>query len=86
VPAAADAKAPTLRLRATAETWVQVRDVQQRVVLEKILQAGGVLETSAARPLSVVVGKASATQAEIDGVAFDLAAVARNNVARFEVK
>lgn len=78
--------APTLRLRASAQTWVQVRDARQRVVLEQILQAGGVAETSAARPLFVVVGKADATTVEVDGAALDLAAVARNNVARFEVK
>lgn len=77
---------PVLRMRASAQTWVQVRDAQQRVVLEQILQAGGVAETSAARPLFVVVGKADATTVEVDGAALDLAAVARNNVARFEVK
>ena len=66
---------------------MQVRDAQQQVVMEKILKAGDVFEEApAGRPLQVVVGNAGATKLEIDGAAFDLAAVAKNNVARFEVK
>lgn len=91
--AAADAAAqPTaagksaLRVRATAEVWVQVRDADARLVSEKILKANEVLDASGRRPLSVVIGKADATQVEIDGVAFDVRAKARDNVARFEVK
>lgn len=76
-----------LRFTANAESWVQVRDAQQRVVMEKILKSGDVFEnTAAGRPLHVVVGNAGATTLQIDGAAFDLAAVAKNNVARFEVK
>lgn len=76
-----------LRFTANAETWVQVRDAQQRVVMEKILKSGDVFEdTAAGRPLHVVVGNAGATTLQIDGAAFDLVAAAKNNVARFEVK
>jgi len=76
-----------LRFTANAESWVQVRDAQQRVVMEKILKSGDVFEdTAAGRPLHVVVGNAGATTLQIDGAAFDLAAAAKNNVARFEVK
>ena len=90
--AAAAAAAPAangtqLRFTANAESWVQVRDAQQRVVMEKILKSGDVFEdTAAGRPLYVVVGNAGATTLQIDGAAFDLAAAAKNNVARFEVK
>ena len=90
--AAAAAAAPAangtqLRFTANAESWVQVRDAQQRVVMEKILKSGDVFEdTAAGRPLHVVVGNAGATTLQIDGAAFDLAAAAKNNVARFEVK
>ena len=90
--AAAAAAAPAangtqLRFTANAETWVQVRDAQQRVVMEKILKSGDVFEdTAAGRPLHVVVGNAGATTLQIDGAAFDLVAAAKNNVARFEVK
>lgn len=85
--AAPAANGTQLRFTANAETWVQVRDAQQRVVMEKILKSGEVFEdTAAGRPLHVVVGNASATTLQIDGAAFDLVAAAKNNVARFEVK
>lgn len=85
--AAPAANGTQLRFTANAESWVQVRDAQQRVVMEKILKSGDVFEdTAAGRPLHVVVGNAGATTLQIDGAAFDLAAAAKNNVARFEVK
>lgn len=85
--AAPAANGTQLRFTANAESWVQVRDAQQRVVMEKILKSGDVFEdTAAGRPLHVVVGNAGATTLQIDGAAFDLVAAAKNNVARFEVK
>lgn len=84
---AATANGRVLRFAATGESWVQVRDAQQQVVMEKMLKAGDVYQEAAAgRPLQIVVGNASATTLEIDGVATDLTASAKNNVARFEVK
>lgn len=84
---AATANGRVLRFAATGESWVQVRDAQQQVVMEKMLKAGDVYqEVAAGRPLQIVVGNASATTLEIDGVATDLTASAKNNVARFEVK
>ena len=76
-----------LRFTAKGESWVQVRNAQDKVVMEKILKAGDVFEESIAdRPLQVVVGNAGATTLEVDGATLDLAAAARNNVARIEVK
>ncbi|WP_286999102.1 MULTISPECIES: helix-turn-helix domain-containing protein [Comamonas] len=84
---AATANGRVLRFAATGESWVQVRDAQQQVVMEKMLKAGDVYQEAAAgRSLQIVVGNASATTLEIDGVATDLTASAKNNVARFEVK
>jgi len=37
-------------------------------------------------PLSVVVGRADVTDVEVKGKPFNLAAFAKDNVARFEVK
>ncbi|MBD9401167.1 helix-turn-helix domain-containing protein [Comamonas sp. CMM02] len=94
-PATAALPAPTgavagervLRFTATAQSWVQVRDAQQQVVMEKILKSGDVFEEVAVgRPLHVVIGNAEATRVEVDGSAFDFAGSAKNNVARFEVK
>lgn len=88
-PAAAPAAgsvSPVLRITAKGATWVQVLDAQQRLLIEKILQDGEVFSTSAPKPLTVAVGKADLATVEVNGAPFDLQAVARSNVARFEVK
>lgn len=87
-PAEAQAGAgPRLRFAASGDSWVQVRDAQNKVVMEKMMKAGDVLDQAApSRPLKVVVGNAGATTLEVDGAALNLQESARNNVARFEVK
>ncbi len=71
---------------AKGETWVEATDAKGQVVLRRILNAGEVASASGALPLKVVVGRANNTQVQIRGKAFDLNAVAKDNVARFEVK
>lgn len=87
-PAEAQAGAgPRLRFAARGDSWVQVRDAQDKVVMEKMMKEGDVLDQAApSRPLKVVVGNAGATTLEVDGAALNLQESARNNVARFEVK
>ena len=63
-----------------------IQDAQQRLLIEKILQDGEVFSTSAPKPLTVAVGKADLATVEVNGAPFDVQAVARSNVARFEVK
>ncbi len=83
-PAAAAGQA-TLRIQARAATWIQVRG-GGKVLEQKTLNAGEFFETQAPKPLSVVIGRADAAEVQVGGAAFDLGAVARENVARFEVK
>ena len=83
---AAASVSPVLRITAKGATWVQVLDAQQRLLIEKILQDGEVFSTSAPKPLTVAVGKAGLATVEVNGAPFDVQAVARSNVARFEVK
>jgi cytoskeleton protein RodZ len=71
---------------AKGESWVEVTDAKGTVVLRRTLTAGEVAGASGALPLAAVVGRADATQVQVRGKAFDLGAVARDNVARFEVK
>ena len=71
---------------AKTESWVEATDAKGQVVLRRILSAGEVVGASGALPLKVIVGRANATQVEIRGKAFDVVAVAKDNVARFEVK
>lgn len=84
--ATAAATAGVLEFRAKAESWVQVRDASGRVTLERVLKAGDVVQAPGKPPLSVVVGRAATTEVLVRGAAFDLTAIARDNVARFEVK
>ena len=71
---------------AKGETWVEATDAKGQVVLRRILNAGEGASASGTLPLKVIVGRANNTQVQIRGKAFDLNAVAKDNVARFEVK
>lgn len=71
---------------AKTESWVEATDAKGQVVLRRTLAAGEVVGASGALPLKVIVGRVNATQVEIRGKVFDLNAVAKDNVARFEVK
>jgi cytoskeleton protein RodZ len=70
----------------TAASWVEVTDAQGAVLLRRMLSAGEVAGATGALPLSVVVGRADVTRVQLRGQAFDLSPIARDNVARFEVK
>ena len=72
--------------RATGESWVKVTDANGVVVLNRTLNAGEQADVAGVLPLAAVVGRADVTQVQVRGQAFDLGAVAKNNVARFEVK
>ncbi len=95
----ADTLSPTLKVTSNAplasdvvvftaktESWVEATDAKGRVVLRRILVAGEVVGTNGLLPLKVTVGRADATQVQIRGKAFDINALAKDNVARFEVK
>jgi len=68
------------------ESWVEATDAMGQPVLRRTLAAGEVVGASGALPLKVIVGRANAIQVEIRGKLFDVNAVAKDNVARFEVK
>ncbi len=85
-PAVEAAATGIVTFRAKGESWVEVTDAKGAVVLRRTLAAGDVAGASGALPLAAVVGRADATQVQVRGLAFDLSAVAKNNVARFEVK
>lgn len=84
--ASAASAAAIATLSATQASWVKVTDAKGAVVLGRTLQPGESVNVSGALPLSVVIGRADAIQVQVRGQAFDVNAVAKNNVARFEVK
>lgn len=77
---------PTVTFSAKNETWVKVTDTNGLVVLSRTLHAGESAVASGALPLMVAVGRADALRVQVRGQAFDLNAIAENNIARFEVK
>jgi len=88
VPAALAQPAPTgmMVFKAIGESWVEVTDAKGVVVLRRTLTPGEVVGASGALPLAAVVGRVDVTQVQVRGRAFDLNAVSKDNVARFEVK
>lgn len=80
------AEAALLQLQAKAETWVQVTDAQGQAVLRRSLVAGETVTPNGTPPLTVVIGRIDAVEVQVRGQVRDLRSVAKNNVARFEVK
>jgi len=72
--------------KAIGASWVEVTDAKKVVVLRRTLAVGEEIGATGVLPLSAVVGRADATQVLVRGQAFDLTAVSKDNVARFEVK
>lgn len=85
-PTPAQGAAGIIVFTAKAESWVEVTDAKGVVVLRRTLAPGEAAGASGALPLAAVVGRVDATQVQVRGRPFDLGAVSRDNVARFEVK
>ncbi|MEG0445448.1 MAG: helix-turn-helix domain-containing protein [Comamonas sp.] len=81
----ADASAAVLKLTATVQSWVKVKDANGKVVLEKTLAKDESVTADGTLPLSVIVGNAKGTKVTVRGEPFDIANT-RDNVARFVVK
>lgn len=80
------AKTGLLVFTARGSSWIEVIDANGVVQVRQTLSDREVVGASGALPLSVVIGRADATDVQVRGKSFDLTAIARNNVARFEVK
>lgn len=72
--------------KARGSSWLEVVDANGVVQVRKIMIDGEVVGASGAMPLSVVVGRSDAVEVQVRGSPFDLTPIAKNNVARFEVK
>ncbi|MBI3533529.1 MAG: helix-turn-helix domain-containing protein [Burkholderiales bacterium] len=75
-----------LGFKARGPSWVEVTDAQGVIQLRRTLATGETVSVSGALPLSVVIGRADVTEVQVRGKPFNLDAVVRENVARFEVK
>lgn len=88
-PSVVSSSVPTDSLivfKATGETWVEVKSATGSTLFKKLLIAGETAGASGVVPLTVIVGRADATQVEVRGKPMDLVSIAKSNVARFEVK
>lgn len=80
------ADAALLRIQAVGASWVEVVDGKGVSQVQRMLKPGDSLDFSASPPYSVVVGRADAVQVTVRGQSFDVMPLARNSVARFQVK
>lgn len=75
-----------LELRARGQSWVQVRDATKAVIFEQTLAKDESTFVTGLLPFMVVIGRADVTEVLVRGKVFELDSVAKDNVARFEVK
>jgi cytoskeleton protein RodZ len=81
-PPAVSADTETLRLRFGRESWVEIREAGGKVILTGLQPAGSERELSGRKPLTLVIGNAEHVTLERGGKPVDLAARARQGVAR----
>jgi cytoskeleton protein RodZ len=72
--------------RTRSPSWVEVTDAKGVVAVRRLMAAGEAAGASGALPLQVTIGRVDATEVQVRGKPFDLRAVSRDNVARFEVQ
>ncbi len=87
-PVQAGAPAPgtsPLKVRASAEAWVEVVDAKGQVLLSRLLRPGDLVDVNGVAPLKLRVGNVSGTELVFRGQPVDLAARSRDNVARVEL-
>lgn len=87
LPQASEESSDLLRIRVhTGASWVQVNDADGVQVLQRSLGAGESVFAKGKLPLRVVVGNVGSTEVLVRGQPLALEPLAKNNVARFEVK
>lgn len=72
--------------RARDASWVQVVDATGVVHLRKTMAVGETVGINGSLPLTVVIGRAQAIDVVVRGKPLDVQALARDNVARFQIQ
>ncbi len=75
-----------LTIEAREPSWIEVRSVGGNLLVSRNLTPGERLEQGLENRRVITVGNAAATQVWVRGKEFDVKALARDNVARFEVQ
>lgn len=71
---------------ANAETWLTVRDAQGKQLINRTLTSGETVKLTGELPLSATVGRKDAVSVKVRGEPFDIKALSKTTVARFQVK
>lgn len=92
-PVAPAAEAPAaapgngvLELRARAESWIEVKDGRDRVLLSRSLKPEETVNLDGVMPMRVKIGNAAATELRYRGELIDLAPMTSENIARVQLK
>jgi len=90
IPAAAPevkrAGAVEMKMVFEKQSWVEVRERDDRIVFSQLSPAGAVQIIQVVPPLNVVIGSASGVKVTYKGRSVDLAPYAKNEVARFTLE
>lgn len=84
-PEPAVSPADTLDVLANAESWVEVRDANGRVLLSRLVVTGERISLQGSLPLRLVVGNALGVQLRFRQQPVDLVPATRDNVARLQL-
>lgn len=86
VQTAAEVTPARLRVSASRASWVEVLDGQGKTLLSRVIGEAEVVELPFLPPMSLTAGNAAATSVWLDGRQIDLSTVARENVARLDLR
>ena len=84
--AAAEKGAAVLAFHFDAESWVEVREASNRVLMQRTNAAGSDAEVTGRLPLRVIVGNASHVSLRYNGQEYPLAPYTKVDVARFTLE
>lgn len=84
-PAASDRARPAVIMTFSGPCWVDVRDATGEFKLFGEMNKGDREVLGGQGPYSMILGNAAAVELTIDGEPFDVEAIARGNVARFDL-
>lgn len=70
----------------TADSWVEIRDAQDRIVLSELNRAGSSRSVGVVFPVSLVIGNAKSVRLNVDGSPHDLVPATKVDVARLRLE
>lgn len=69
-----------------ADSWVEIRDAEDRIILSELNRAGSSRTVGAVFPVSLVIGNAKSVRLSVDGTPHDLTPATKVDVARLRLE